>query len=215
MHNKIILVIGPKGSGKSHKVGELLEEYERLAVFDIVHESIYDKCTQFQGKPREFAQAINPSVEEFRVVYRPVLIEVQDNGLVDSPELAPFINLCFKRGNMCMVIDEAHLLCNSRNCPKELMIANLIGRHRKLSMILVAQSFSGIHPAIRKNADEFYFWKIIEPSDLDGIKDRCGSDVRDQVQDLRATETDDDDNFKSAGQMLHWTKGKGVVEVTS
>jgi len=213
MHNKITLVIGPKGSGKTYKVISLLEKEQRVAVFDMVHEQGYNDCIPYMNQPAEFAKAIDPSVETFRVAYRPVLIDVQDNGLVDSPEFEPFVMLCFKRGNMTMVIDEAHLLCNSRNCPKSLMVANLVGRHRELSMILVAQSFSGIHPAIRKNADEFYFWKIIEPSDLDGIKDRCGDEVRDQVKNLKATETDDDDNFIAPGQVLHWKKAKGVVSI--
>jgi hypothetical protein len=114
-----------------------------------------------------------------------------------------------------LVIDEAHLLANGRNCPKMLMVSSLVGRHRQLSMILIAQSFSGIHPAIRRNADEFYFWKIIEPSDLDNIRERCGRDVEKQVSELRATEVDPEtETFKRAGQMLHWSKFGGVVEVT-
>jgi hypothetical protein len=93
-------------------------------------------------------------------------------------------------------------------------MASYVGGHSGFSLILIAQSFSGIHPAVRQNADELYLWKIIEPRDLDGISDRCGKQVMEQVQNLRATETDDNNKFKKAGQMLHWTKNKGVVIVT-
>jgi hypothetical protein len=94
------------------------------------------------------------------------------------------------------------------------MLANLIGRHQEFSMILIAQSFTGIHPAIRKNADEFYFYKIIEPSDLNGIEERCGKEVSEQVRNLRALEVDDKEKFKRAGQRVHWSKFGGVIEVT-
>lgn len=212
MHNRIILVVGPKGSGKTHKVVEVVSTYDRYATFDLVHESAYAEAEVIVGNPRALYECVRKDV--FKVTYRPVTHDVQANGLVTTPEFEPFVKLCYLRGDMLMVIDEAHLLCNSRNCPRMLMVSNLIGRHRELSMILVAQSFSGIHPAIRKNADEFYFWKIIEPSDLEGIQHRCGREVMEQVRNLRAIETDEQDNFKAAGQMLHWTKSKGVVEVT-
>lgn len=208
-------MIGPKGSGKTRRVSLLIKDIERVAVFDMVRDSQYaEDAVIIVGKPAEFARAIGRDKDAFRVVYHPVIIQPLDNGLVDSPEFGPLLRLCHLRGNVYFVIDEAHLWCNSRNCPKELMMANLIGRHQRFSMILVAQSFTGIHPAIRKNMDELYVWKIVEPSDLDGVTDRCGKDVAEQVRNLRAVEVDEDDEFKAPGQMLHWSKFRGVVEVT-
>ena len=115
---------------------------------------------------------------------------------------------------MYLVIDEAHLLTNSRNCPPELVMASLVGGHAGFSMILVAQSFSGIHPLVRQNADELIMWRVIEPRDLEGIRDRCGREVEEQVRNLRAVELDENDGFKRPGQMLHWSKSRGVIEVT-
>jgi hypothetical protein len=218
MFNKIILIIGPKRAGKTRKVSELVRNLDRSVTFDLMKDRQYtsedDSITVIRGKPREFAMSIGHDKEKFNVVYQPVIINLKDNGLIDAPEFEPLLKLCHLRGNMYFVIDEAHLLCNSRNCPAELVMASYVGGHSGFSLILVAQSFSGIHPIIRRNADEFYFWKIIEPSDLDGIKERCGVEVREQVYNLRSTETDDNNQFKSAGQMLHWTKSRGVVEVT-
>ena len=215
MHNKIVIVIGPKGSGKTHEVSAMIAKLDRVAVFDMMRDQAYvTDTTVVLGRPRDFAEAIAPDKGAFKVVYQPVIIEPLENGLVYSPEFEPLLKLCHARGDMYFVIDEAHVWCNARNCPPELMMASLIGRHKQFSMILVAQSFSGIHPAIRKNADELLFWKIIEPSDLDGIRERCGKDVEEQVRQLRAVELTDDDEFVRAGQMLRWSKSKGVVEVT-
>lgn len=215
MFNKIILVIGPKRSGKTRKVSEIVNDIDRVAVFDIMKDSQYMEDTLvIRGRPREFAEAIDTKKDKFKVVYQPTLISLKDNGLMHAPEFEPLLKLCHLRGDMYFVIDEAHLLCNSRNCPPELVMASYVGGHSGFSLILIAQSFSGIHPIVRRNADEFYFWKIIEPADLDGIKQRCGTDVQDAVYQLRSTETNDNNEFVKAGQMLHWSKNRGVIEVT-
>jgi hypothetical protein len=226
MQNKIICVIGPKGSGKTHTVCAAIKRMERVVVFDMVHERAYAEVILesnksgnnaiIVGEPKKFSEAINKDKEEFRVIYRPINLEVVKNGLVETNEFGPIVKLVFLRGDCWLVVDEAHLLCNSHNCPKELMIANLLGRHRRMSLVLVAQSFTGIHPAIRKNADEFMFWRIIEPSDLDGIKDRCGKEVADKVQNLRPLERNPEtDELIRPGQMLRWDKLNGVVELTN
>lgn len=215
MHNKIILVIGPKRSGKTRKVSELVRNIDRNATFDLVKDAQYvEGATVIYGRPAEFARNIGRSQTSFRIVYQPAIIKLKDNGLIDAPEFEPLLKLCHLRGDMYFIIDEAHLLCNSRNCPPELLMASYIGGHSGFSMILIAQSFTGIHPAIRRNADELYLWKIIEPSDLDAVKERCGEEVKEQVRNLRSVELDDMEQFKTPGQMLHWTKAKGVVEVT-
>lgn len=216
MQRKIIIVIGPSGSGKTRKVSEMCAKLPRVATFDMMRDEQYadGKTTVVVGHPREFAEAIGPEHEVFRVVYHPVIITPLENGLVESPEFEPLLKLCHLRGDMYFVIDEAHLWCNSRNCPPELMMASLVGRHKQFSMILIAQSFSMIHPTIRRNMDELYTWKTVEPNDLDGIRERCGREVEEQVRNLRAVELTEDNEFVKAGQMLHWTKSRGVVEVT-
>lgn len=230
MQNKIILEIGPKGSGKTYTACEGIKKMERVVVFDMVSERAYAAAIGapeeidpdlppdnkiIVGRPKELAQAMPQGKEHFKIVYRPIEIEIQDNGLVNAPEFGPVTKLCFLRGDLWFVIDEAHLLCNSRNCPKDLMVANLLGRHRRMSMVLVAQSFTGIHPAIRKNADEFMFWRLIEPSDLEAIRQRCGREVEEQVRNLRVLERDPKtEKLIKPGQMLHWDKLKGVVSVS-
>lgn len=215
MFNRIILVIGPKRTGKTRKTSELVREYDRAVVFDMMKDAQYiDDAMVIRGRPADLAREIQPDKEKFQVVYQPVILNLKDNSLMDIPEFQPILKLCHLRGDMVFVIDEAHLLCNSRNCPAELVMASYVGGHKGFSLILIAQSFSGIHPAVRQNADELYMWKIIEPRDLDGIADRCGKQVMEQVQNLRATEVDDNNQFKKAGQMLHWTKNNGVKSVT-
>jgi hypothetical protein len=228
VQRKIILVIGPSGSGKTKTVSELIDNLDYVAIFDMVKDDQYFRTKT--GQPRQgvvvvegnlsqFASEINAKTGQdrtkpFKVVYHPVKVETLDNGLADVPEFGPIVRVCHERGHMYLVIDEAHMLCNSYNCPPELMKANLIGRHQEFSMILVAQQFNGIHPAIRENADEVYFWKIIRPATLKTIADMCSDETATQVQALRAVEVDKNNKFVAAGQRLHWSKFRGVEEVT-
>jgi hypothetical protein len=224
VQRKIILVIAPSGAGKTHLVSDMLVDLDRVAVFDMVKDTQYTNKTKtivISGKPRIFAETIGAFLskeeqekQKFQVVYHPAITEVQDNGLIDSPEFNDIVHVCQERGHMYLVIDEAHFWCNSYNCPKELHLANLIGRHDELSLILISQRINGVHPAIRENADEFYFWKIVTPTGLKMVREYCGDDVADQVQALRAVELDKNDKFVTPGQYLHWSKFRGVEEVT-
>jgi len=226
MQRKIIVIIGPSGSGKTRTTSELIDNLDRVAVFDLVRDGQYTLDSKgrpregvivVEGMPREYGRAIgliDGEKDKFKVVYHPVKVGTLDNGLADCPEFGPIVRASHERGNMYLVIDEAHMLCNSFNCPPELMNANLVGRHKEFSMILIAQRFNGVHPAIRENADEFYFWKIIQPASKKLVAEYCGDDVAEQVANLRAVELDDNDKFKAPGQRLRWSKFRGVVEVT-
>jgi len=224
MQRRIVIIIGPSGSGKTRTASEVIDKFDRVAVFDKVKDDQYStkkNAIVIEGRPKEFARQIGAfetqdaqAKQKFLVVYHPAVTEVENNGLLYSPEFGPIVRVCHERGDMYLVIDEAHLWCNSYNCPTELMEANLIGRHKGISLVLIAQRFNGVHPAIRENADEFYFYKVIQPSSLKMIEDICGEETADKVRELRAVEVDENNKFKAPGQRLHWTKFQGVVEVT-
>ena len=233
MQRRIILVIAPSGSGKTRLVSEMIAEIDRVAVFDTVKDPQYflnkdGVIVVSNGNAKDFARAIGtltplgtdaPTHHQpegaFKVIYHPKHYEVnEDNGLFESPEFGQVVRISQERGFMYLVIDEAHCWCDGRNCPPELIKATQLGRHDGLSMILIAQRITGIHPSIRENADEFYFWKIITPSGLKMVTEYCGSDTAQQVNELRAVELDDKDNFKAPGQYLHWSKFRGVEEIT-
>lgn len=229
MQNQIICEIGPKGSGKTHDVcNEVRTNMDRVVIFDMLHEQAYAEAIGLndenpdpnniiiEGNPRALVTAIkDTSKAEFKVVYRPTVFEPKPNNVIEVPEFGPVTNVVYTRGDCWFVIDEAHILTDSYTCPRELMIANLFGRHRRMSMLFVSQSFTGIHPKIRRNADEFRFWRIIEPSDLEAIRKRCGKDVEEQVTKLRVLKRNrETDELIQTGQMLKWDKLEGIVGIS-
>jgi hypothetical protein len=113
---------------------------------------------------------------------------------------------------MLMVVDEAHVLCTARNCPRPLYYAVTLGRHRKLSLIYAAQRFAQVTRIITANTDEFLFWRISEPLDIVAIRDRCGADVAEAVANLRPTELVN--GIVKPGEILRWTKERGAEILT-
>jgi DNA helicase HerA-like ATPase len=214
MRNRIIGIIAPKGSGKTFHVSRMIASGElgKVAVFDMLHEDAYLHCCDeiIIGEPKKFAEALRqPNI---KIAYRPIIFE-QVDGEMHSPEFEQvYMRLVYPLGNITIVIDEAHLLCSPATCPPMLVTANLIGRHRELSIVYITQRFAGVSRALTANTDEFFFYKIIEPRDLSGIRERCGSDVADRVANLRRLDYDKVTGKVIPGEILHWSSYEGVKE---
>lgn len=208
MQNKIIGIIGPTGSGKTHLAAELFAREERAAVYQILAQDagyLGPADNIIDGDIRRFAVAIG--APRFRFIYR-VAREtsyVEKNRYV-FPDFDWYVRACLERGNMSMFVDEAHMLCNSHSCPLSLWESIITGRHYTLDVVYITQRFAMVHKDITANTKEFFFWNIIEPADLEGIERRCGYDVREAVQSLRRTEDHRHEGGSiEPGEFLHWT----------
>jgi len=88
VQRRIILVIAPSGSGKTHLISELIRDIDRVAVFDTVSDPQYfatdkngtprEDVKVIEGSPRQFAEAIGSlngmigkEEGEFKVIYHP------------------------------------------------------------------------------------------------------------------------------------------------
>jgi hypothetical protein len=208
MQNRIVGVIAPKGSGKTYMVTEAMRGMERVAAFDMLHEGAYLGVADemHTGAPAAFAESLR--ADQFRVIYRPTIFSMQDEEEY-CPEFEPFVTLCYLRGDMTMIIDEAHQICTARTCPDMLRNAVRLGRHRQLNIYFVTQSFSAVARPLTENADEFWFWKIIEPKDIEGIRARCGLEVAHRVLNLRRLEMNGQGKV-IPGEMVRWTTYGGL-----
>jgi hypothetical protein len=207
MQNRVIGVIGPKGSGKSHMAAQIMAGADRAAVYQIVREDanyLPAATNIFDGDLRLFCIALGE--DTFRYIYRvaPGARRVEKNRIV-LPDFELFLKCCFERRNMMMVIDEAHFLCARQYIPAFFYEAVATGRHRVLDIVFVGFRFAEIHPVLTSNADELYLWCINEPMDIEGIRNRCGEEVSTAIVTLRKTE--DRRNAGGTllpGQYIHW-----------
>ena len=208
MYNRIIGLIGPTGSGKSYMAAQMMSKTERCAVYQLkrLHEepAFVMVCDDvIDGNPREFAlKLIQPL---FHYVYLCAPPTAEKNKLV-VVDLDWFIQACYTRERMTMVIDEAHFFCDAHHIPLFFRQAVVMGRSRYLDIIYCAQKFSTISKELTANSHEYFLWRIAEPGDLASIGERCGVDVAEAVSNLRAP----DDGRRMGkefipGQYIHWS----------
>lgn len=134
------------------------------------------------GNPRALAESLKEAEDSYRIVYRPVMISDEDTS-IDW-----FVKLCYLKSDCLMVIDEAHFFCSPHRIPESLSYAVRSGRHRHLSIFYITQSWSAVSRVITSNSNEFVFFRIIEPLDLQGIRERCGEITMRQVSGLKQYE---------------------------
>jgi hypothetical protein len=198
--NRIIGIVGPTGSGKSHAASQIFAAQDRAAVYQIVREDtnfLVGASDLYDGDIRAFSRALGES--NFRYIYRvgAGAKSIEGNRFI-LPDFQYFIAACFERKHMMMIVDEAHFLCSPRYIPAIFWESIVTGRHMFLDIVYITQRFSMVHHDLTGNTHEFLFWRISEPADLDAIAKRCGDDVRDRVANLRRTE----DNRRTGGQLI-------------
>lgn len=217
--NRIIGVVAPKGSGKSHQVTtDIFIPTSRVVIYDpqaardtdyrmaathIVERDIVE-CCKIMGQE-----------ENFKILFAPA-DPVQDGDEWKFTDFGPLIMKCFRYcelvpGGMTLVVDEAHFTCSKRTMPYELMKVTTTSRAVGLNVVWVTQKFSGVNTWLRGNADEYWLFRLASPGDLDIVAQVCGPEVEDQIVSLRRL-----DNSSGAlvpGQMLVWSSLDGSVTI--
>lgn len=177
---------------------------KRTAIFDFNHEDAYAEISTdiVLGSPRDLWGALQ--AESFIVVYRPT---DYDPGKKWSPGFDYFCQLAHKRGNLCIVVDEAHQICRPQAIPGSFELLARTGRHREVSIVYITQSFAAVQGSLTQNTDTFFFFQIHYPWDLEGIRKRSGPEIADRVQGLRKL-----DIAKGIpGEILRWRDSGEVV----
>ena len=207
MYNKIVGLIGPTGSGKSYTAAQMMAATKCCAVFQLkrIHEEPAFAMSAddiVDGDIRTLA--LKFCEEQFRLVYLCQPPDTEGKRLV-SKDFDLFIQACYIRENMCMIVDEAHFFCDPWHIPVFFRQAVVMGRSRYLDIIYCAQKFSTISKELTANSHELYLWRIAEPGDLASIGERCGADVAEAVANLRASQDLRRDGGEFIpGEYLHW-----------
>lgn len=207
IQNQIVGIIAPKGSGKTHLATKLQAQFNRVAIFDLVGEPAWaEVCDDLViGDPHEFGNAICGTM--YRVVYRPAIYDAETGA---CPEFDWFARLAFLRGEITLVIDEAHLVCSPQVIPQPLKLVPLIGRHRQISLVYITQSFTAVHRSLTRSTNIFAIFRLTDDLDLDGLARRCGRPVADLARNLRKL----DAGRGVPGEILRWSD-LGQVDVVS
>jgi len=216
MMNKVIGVVAPKGSGKTTRVAELVRITPRVAIYDPM--AATDTQYRFAASEivvqdlRQLATAIKQ--ENFQVLYEPQMPE-QDGEEWLYPDFSKFLALIWSRvqhiGPMMVVIDEAHYTMSKRTMPIEVLNIITNGRRYGLDIIWITQRFVGVNSWARANADEYWFFRLAHPADIETVSQIAGPDVADQVANLRRLDATSTPIVP--GQMLIWSSLDGSTTI--
>jgi hypothetical protein len=217
MMNKVIGVIAPKGSGKTTMVAaEFVRPVPRVAVYDPMAAT----DDQYRLAASEIIvqdlKAFHCAIAEdnFQILYEPGLPE-QDGEEWFYPDFRPFIQKIWQRvqliGPMMVIIDEAHYTMSKRTMPIEVLNIITNGRRYGLDIVWVTQRFVGVNSWARANADEYRFFRLAHPADIDTVSQIAGPAVAEQVMQLRRL--DANSSPVVPGQMLIWSSLDGSVIV--
>jgi|APSaa5957512535_1039671.scaffolds.fasta_scaffold17722_3 DNA helicase HerA-like ATPase len=176
MQNKIIIIIGKKGSGKSHLANLLMLEKsvdKKVLIYDTLNE--YDYPIADLDK--------FPTLK--KGIFRVTPIECQD----DKEFFGSICEYVYKIQNTVLLVDEIDMYCSATSHVEYLTKICRYGRHKQVDLIAITRRPSDVPRSITAMADEFYVFKIQEPKDISylknidfQIKEKIDKLVRNKVQ---------------------------------
>lgn len=183
IQNKIVGVIGRKGSGKSTRVKTMLLYVPRIFVWDPMRE-YQDTVANFMDGPhyleeehllhRYFKEAGRSKT--FALTYIP--------EEASEEEFEEICQIVYHYGHMLFVVEEAPLVMKAGYMPPTFGKIVRTGRHRGLDLLWTAQRAAEVARTLTSMTDVFIVYSQTEPRDLDAIAERCGREVADRVAGL-------------------------------
>jgi len=177
IQNRIVGIVGRKGSGKSTRLLQMLRYCPRFLVFDVMGEHAGQQSNRLES-PAKLARFLKWSREQpsFAAAYVP-------SGELQE-EIDEVSRLIYSRGNLCFVCEEVPLYTQSGYMPP--IFGKLIrtGRHRKIDIAWTAQRAAEVPRTVTSLTDVWVLFSQTEPRDLSALADRCGRVVADRVAGL-------------------------------
>ena len=217
MQNRIIGVVAPKGSGKTTRVAQLVRETPCCAIYDPMAET----DTQYRVVAshivaKDLREAHRVMAEEnFQMLYEPEL-PTQDGEEWYYADFRPFLAKCWRRvqliGPMMLIVDEAHYTMSKRTMPLEMWNIITNGRRYGLDVVWITQRFVGVNGWVRANADEYWFFRLVHPADLQTVNEVCSPEVMEQVRNLRRLDAADPARV-TPGELLRWNSLDGTTVI--
>jgi len=170
MRRDFIIVVGNQGAGKSVWSKGFSAARSRLLVYDPMASYAVD----FTTDPETYLQPIaDGKLKTFRF------------GTYLPDELPLFGMASYAAGDCLLIFEECGFLF-SRGTTLDPWLARLVymGRHRSVSLLLVAQRAASIPIAVRSQASRIVTFRQTEPEDVKAITERIGKQYREELPQL-------------------------------
>ena len=160
MQNKITLVVGRKGHGKTTWTKEQLKGKKRLIVVDHLRE--YNNGLIFTSF-EQLAEYFETEPKTFSCICR----------FTDDDEISALLAFGYELGDVTIVAEEVDKVLCSPNWMDE-NLYNIInyGRHRRIDLFCCARRAGDVHRTLRAASDEIVTFNQKESRDLDYLEER-------------------------------------------
>jgi DNA helicase HerA-like ATPase len=170
MRNVIGTILGRKGTGKSWLVREILTEFPRVLILDTVAEyGAKDGAVIADG----FAQALSALEEAdgsdaFKISIR----------LVNEQHALAIAEIVWEFRNVLFVVEEASAYLKPQAIPDPFKRLVLMGRHRGISQLYVAQRPARLHRDLTTQSDFVVTFQQHGSTDIAYLADVFGDDAK-------------------------------------
>ncbi|MHA1757968.1 MAG: hypothetical protein ACTSVV_14435 [Promethearchaeota archaeon] len=153
--NKIIVILGRKGSGKTFLANVMSKKIDRVILIDPLNNfkggHIFFTFNEFKFNSELL----------FREKFRIVLKFTTDEEYID------FFDYIFNFHHFTLVVDEADIFAGSKSIDREFKRLFSYGRHRNIDIIITARRPYELNRLITSQADILITFKQTEQRDLD------------------------------------------------
>ena len=168
-YDQDICILGSKGSGKSYLANQILKGLNGIHVW------VYDFNQQFHSSRaivfNDLTKMLEVSDSAKRGHY---ILQPHDNS---ENTFRRFCEEGFKRGNLVLMMDEAHSFLTKQKQLKEFNNIILSGRPRGISCITISSRPASLPNNVLTNAKHVFSFKLNLESDVKFLEGFLGSDV--------------------------------------
>ena len=185
VQNRIILIVGFRGSGKSTVASNILKANNGIFSFDPHFDSAYlwisntARSVEELGDYSRWHREAKPK--------RTALRYVPDGRLDPFDALNSFCAWAWGWRNIWLSVEEISESCrsvSSPGLPPELRRIVNQGRHKLINQIYCGLRYAEIPRPISAGADVQIIFATREPGDLDAMRTRIGSEAAEKVSEL-------------------------------
>ncbi len=189
--NRIVVIAGFRGSGKTTLASYLLRKQAGILVYDPNEDPAYDfipnTVYSLHGEKKSLAQFLSWVAREkksrFAVRYIP---EEEETGTLfeDANE---FCRLAWRTFGTWVCFEEVHQIANTpspSSMPPQFRKLINRGRHQRVSVLVTGLRYAEIPRPVTAGADLHVVFRTSEPLDTEELRKRIGFEAADEVTRL-------------------------------